>query len=51
MVQGLDVSIYFLCLLNIEEAINNVFLLSRVMYKAALGLHLTSQYEPEEEKA
>jgi len=24
-----------------EEAINNVFLLSRVKYKAVLGLHLT----------
>ena len=26
-----------------EEEISNVFLLSRVMYKAALGLHFTRQ--------
>ena len=34
-----------------EEEINNVFLLSRVIYKAVLGLHLTRQREPEEENA
>jgi hypothetical protein len=29
----------------IEEEINNVFLLSRVMYKAVLGLHFTRQQQ------
>jgi hypothetical protein len=28
-----------------EEEINNVFLLSRVMYKAVLGLHFTRQQQ------
>jgi hypothetical protein len=38
-------------IVHIEVEINNVFLLSRVMYKAVLGLHLTRQREPEEENA